>query len=646
MKKKYRLFLGILTLLMLLTACIAKDNDPDDPDDPDDEITEPTTPKKLSDPAVLFSGDEKITNTSGNLNNQARSIEIDGWVYFNVTSYTQESIEIPYGGFYKMKTNGSELTRIDDEVGQNYFSVNGLIYNFDGRIYDPKTKTTTHIPNASYYNSLYFILVLDDVILALAHDDQLNQWFYLWMNLDGSKYYRMALPRLNDYQRLDYKDGWLYYVNASGLNRIHPDDSDQSLVTSDASEDFLIIDDSLYFVNINDGHALYTSELNGSNPKKLVDQPVKALNSDEHRLFFISESDGLVYRVNLDGSQLTLLSSVKASTLLVCGEWLCFEEKYNDSKNYQISLKDWSQKELFVLEKPIPETSANETKFDAGLSGNSQLVITDDGWVYFDVEGLGLYKQKTDGTSTTKLADFNVGTMMIIGDYLYYTNTDYLWYLFRMKKDGTEIRLISAQSQWGFGARDQWIYTKSLKIKTDGSVTMDLAITSHPRLINDRLYYQEEVYESGNYGLTSMALDGTDLKTLLDLQLQTYAWIDQDKIYYALTDETTEKSTLMRLNPDTKISVSMRELDAFYWLIKEIHQGRLIWLSKDEKTLKLGSVDGLDENILMTLPTGDYYDWVEVSSDRLYVNVMHTDSSIATLYSFALDGSDQKEMNP
>ena len=640
--KKHEFIPIILTLSLLFTSCVKEDKDPIDPDD---EITEPSTPEKLNSPAALFSGDEALTNTSGNLNNNARSIEIDGWVYFNVPTYTRESVEIPYGGFYKMKTDGSELARINDELGQNYFAVNGLIYNFDGRLFDPKNQAISKITYASSYNSLYFQLVLDDVILALVHDGTLNRWNYVWMTLDGSKYYKMSLPRLNNYRRMDYKDGWLYYVNENGLNRIHPDDSNQTLVTRDASEDFLISGDSLYYVNLNDGKSLYKSDLNGSNLKKLVDQPVKHLNSDRNILFFVNETDGLVYRVNTDGSQLTVISSVKASVLLVSGDWLCFNGEQDNSKNYRISLKDWTQEELFLLEKPTAETSGNETHLSKGLTNISQPVITVENWIYYDLEGLGLYKEKTDGSSKTKLADFNVGSMMIIGEYLYYTNSDYMLYLFRMKKDGTQIKLISPQITWSFSAKDQWIYTKNHKIKTDGSLILDVSIKSYPRLIKDRIYYQEAIDESGYYGLISTKLDGSDIKSLLDPKLQTYAWFDQDKIYYTLYDETTEKTKLMRLDPVTKVSTPIVELSTYYWLIKEIHDGRVYWLSKDEKTSNVLSFDGTFQKALITLSMGDYYDWIEVSSDRIYVNVKHANTN-ATLYSFALDGSDQKEMTP
>jgi len=214
-----------------------------------------------------------------------------------------------------------------------------------------------------------------------------------------------------------------------------------------------------------------------------------------------------------------------------------------------------------------------------------------------------------------------------------------------MKKDGSQIQLIHAESSWNFSVKDQWIYVKNHKIKTDGSQVVDYPIKSNPHIIQDQIYYQEDNYENGTYGLYRMGLDGTKIQSLIDPQVQTYAWFDEDKIYYTTYDETNEKTTLWRLNPATKVATNVYEFNSTYYLIKEINNERIYRLSKDEKILSVSSFDGTFEKALMTLPMGDYFDWIKVSSNRIYINVHH-ENSIPTLFSLALDGSDLKEMTP
>ncbi len=80
-------------------------------------------------------------------------------------------------------------------------------------------------------------------------------------------------------------------------------------VISDKLSDCVIVDEKIYYCNIEDSKALYKCGLDGKDKAKLADYPIKALTTDGEYIYFIV-SDGLcgeVYRIDTDSSQSELI---------------------------------------------------------------------------------------------------------------------------------------------------------------------------------------------------------------------------------------------------------------------------------------------------------------------------------------------------
>ncbi len=132
----------------------------------------------------------------------------------------------------------------------------------------------------------------------------------------------------------------------------------------------------------------------------------------------------------------------------------------------------------------------------------------------------------------------NFGFVASQGDWVYYSNNDYNYYLYKMRSDGSEKQILSTDHVLQINVVGEWIYYTSEKRESSGVYKIRLDGEKKTKLSSRRFYWmmviEDEIYyvESFNGGpLCKMNTDGTG-KVILSDHICDYVNIIGDWIYY------------------------------------------------------------------------------------------------------------------
>lgn len=224
-------------------------------------------------------------------------------------------------------------------------------------------------------------------------------------------------------------------------------------------DDAVSSDGKLYSVLYNfdsSDYALYRSNIDGSNEKKIYSGEIHRLNVLDGWIYFGNSSkNGTLCKIKTDGSSMTQIGDDETvSEVTVVGDWIY----------YGISYKQ----ELYK----IKIDGTNKTKI---CDFEPAYMNIDDGWIYFSDAnaGLELYKIRTDGSDLIKLNDEPTHYTNVYKDWIYYNSKHGF---IKIKQDGTEKTKLSDNDFRNTNINNDWIYyvdfTKNsslYKMKLDGS---------------------------------------------------------------------------------------------------------------------------------------------------------------------------------
>lgn len=115
----------------------------------------------------------------------------------------------------------------------------------------------------------------------------------------------------------------------------------------------MVINDWIYFTNNED--ALYRMTTDGENSTKILDGFLLSLNVSGDWLYFSDDSDGCLYKMNIDGTSKTKLSvAYVGGGVCVIGDWLYYEASggYGDSSYAVYKVRtDGSENQLVDFDK-------------------------------------------------------------------------------------------------------------------------------------------------------------------------------------------------------------------------------------------------------------------------------------------------------
>ncbi len=129
---------------------------------------------------------------------------------------------------------------------------------------------------------------------------------------------------------------------------------------------FAGFDDTIYFVNINDNHKIYSMKEDGTSLKKITDDSASYIN--------------------------------------IVGNWLYLSNGNDHSKLYKVMLNGSGEKQL----------NDDETEY----------INVDGNWIYYSnkTDNGCIYKIKTDGTGRQRINEVSSHNLILDGDYIYFIN--------------------------------------------------------------------------------------------------------------------------------------------------------------------------------------------------------------------------------
>ena len=136
------------------------------------------------------------------------------------------------------------------------------------------------------------------------------------------------------------------------------------------------------------------------------------------------------YKIKVDGTQRTKISSSIGGYLNIVGDWIYFCSATGGKRGGVKKMKLDGTQETAVgdVKKAVYLNIIGDWIYYKRSEEESDYLIGNDG---------KLCKMRLDGTGNTQLTDDNTGTVAVVGDWIYYENRSDQEQLYRIKTDGT-----------------------------------------------------------------------------------------------------------------------------------------------------------------------------------------------------------------
>ncbi len=288
------------------------------------------------------------------------------------------------------------------------------------------------------------------------------------------------------------QDGWVYYRLDGKLYKEKTDGTQKQVLYDNRYRNLIIVGDWIYFSGMRpddggeensmnepfDGNeGIYRVKKDGTDFEKISDHVGIGMSVMDDTIYFV---DGDLYKMNMDGSNVTLLIDTESDNI----DYLTQISVYDDQLLYTCDLY------IYYISSP----GSTPQKLD--FLNSSIKEIMGDGWIYFltsawrvdssiehdkaNKDNWSLYKVRIDGSDMTKIAaDGNIKQICLCDGWIYYTTDDY--WLIKIKTDGTEANeLLKADHNIStITITNGWIYigydysggkpSEMYKMKTDGA---------------------------------------------------------------------------------------------------------------------------------------------------------------------------------
>ncbi len=247
------------------------------------------------------------------------------------------------GTLYSIKTDGSDMRKLNDDWTQWFHVTGSLIYyqNSNGRIcsmnLDGSGQLKLNDDNSGNIN------VVDGRIYYSNSDDGFKLYC---MNIDGSD-----RKKLNDDNPLymNVVGDRIYYSgelsSAKGIYSIKTDGSEKTKLSDDSPFQIVVSNGWIYYNNQNDDYKLYVMRTDGSDRHKLIDDYAPSMNVVNDRIYYIKGDEWKTYSVKTDGSEKQLLSEEPTEWFAMMGDSIYYT--VTGAKIYSMSI-DGSDKQVLA----------------------------------------------------------------------------------------------------------------------------------------------------------------------------------------------------------------------------------------------------------------------------------------------------------
>lgn len=236
---------------------------------------------------------------------------------------------------------------------------------------------------------------------------------------------------------------WIYYADSTKISRIKTNSTGkQTILTVSNAYSLNVVGDWIYFVNGSDENTVYRIKTDGTGKKKLCGGYVNQIIATKDWVYYLELSYQKIHRMKPDGSSDTVVAEHAVNSMFaLSGSDLYYAD----------------ESELCHLVKtpangsgPVTELTSNYVQF-INISGQT---------VYYLDSANRPFRVGTDGSGQSAIRTEYMCTMNVIGGQFYYSNSSDSLYGYRMNISGdlgTKRKLTSHHAYY-FNEVGNWIY--------------------------------------------------------------------------------------------------------------------------------------------------------------------------------------------
>ncbi|MCL2019472.1 MAG: DUF5050 domain-containing protein [Oscillospiraceae bacterium] len=475
---------------------------------------------RITDPEDRFI----MGNTPGNTANGGSLAESDGWVYYEM-----------HRKLYKMRTDGSELQILYDDLNPSYINVvDDWLYcvgfqNSNYAIIKMRTDGTES-ETFNYGGTIDQMSVVGDWIYfsdGAAMEIVQNYGAMYKVRTDFTDF--TEIYEVRHFNMLVYED-WVYYINLAdaetthsrNIYRVNTEGEEVQLLNTDKAARFIISGDYIYYVNMDDYNTLYRINLDGSGREKLdldysshyfLTHSALDFNVSGNWIYYYYRGDIVINYdydpENAEGYETPYYHTENENT----GFW-----RYNINTGEKEKLIERESPGFYsvnvggglvrynagwqIYDPVLTRYSGidNSAPYAIGIGNtagnllNGGFAAYEDGYVYFNDSGL--YRIRENNTEKTLLSPRNAENINVLNGYIYFTEFEHnprQSTIYRIRTDGTDEVILRQDRRGNVSSMtvvDDWIYfarialvpmedddfehdgeNNILRMRTDGMVT-------------------------------------------------------------------------------------------------------------------------------------------------------------------------------
>lgn len=241
----------------------------------------------------------------------------------------------------------------------------------------------------------------------------------------------------------------MFFALDNGIYKSREDGSAQELLylfdeRINGNDCLNIIDNNLYFADFSqtdNNIQLYKMNIDSGEVESVCEKPTVGVFWNYGKTIYFSNE----YKLNVENTETTQIYDKEAAsgnTVNIVDETIYyFDTCRGDNGIYKMTLDGENITEIY--------------------DGRADYMIVDGGWIYFQNTGESnsLYKMKTDGSEVQLLVEGDVRNINTFGDWIYCNiKIDDVKGIYKIKKDATEVKLLVEGGTNGILIIDDWLY--------------------------------------------------------------------------------------------------------------------------------------------------------------------------------------------
>ena len=162
-------------------------------------------------------------------------------------------------------------------------------------------------------------------------------------------------------------------------------------------------------------------------------------------VYYLNRGRGRVRKINLDGYEKKIVTSVDAYSLNIVDNWLFYLNHAEEGKIYKLNLDGLSGE----------ENIGNKL-----LDDHTDLIMVVGSWIYYinSSHENRLYRVRTDGSERSRLSTDPAGQLYVAENHVYFTNQYDHNKIYRVGLDGRGLYALQSDSARSIQVVDGWIY--------------------------------------------------------------------------------------------------------------------------------------------------------------------------------------------